>query len=98
MRVTHHPEAENELIDTARFYERRVKTLGTQFIDAADKAVSVILEAPERWSVIEKDVRRYQMRRFPFAIYYRILNDHVRILAFKHHSRHPDIWRKRLEE
>jgi hypothetical protein len=36
------------------------------------------------------------MPRFPYAIYYRVLPDHVRILAFKHHSRHPDYWRYRL--
>ena len=38
------------------------------------------------------------MPRFPYAIYYRGLPDHLRILAFKHHSRHPDYWRYRLSE
>jgi hypothetical protein len=60
--------------------------------------VRIIQEAPERWNVIEADVRRYLMPRFPYAIYYRIYPDHLRILAFKHHSRHPDYWRDRLTE
>lgn len=38
------------------------------------------------------------MPRFPYAIYYRILSDQLRILAFKHHSRHPDYWRYRLSD
>jgi hypothetical protein len=53
---------------------------------------------PERWNVIEADVRRYLMPRFPYALYYRVLSDHIRILAFKHNSRHPDYWRYRLPD
>jgi hypothetical protein len=34
----------------------------------------------------------------PYAIYYRVLPNHIRILAFKHHSRHPDYWRHRLSK
>jgi plasmid stabilization system protein ParE len=96
MRLIHHPDAEKELIEAALFYERRVPTLGAQFLDAADRAIRAIQEAPGRSGIIEADVRRYLMPRFPYAIYYRILPDHLRILAFKHHSRHPDYWRYRL--
>ncbi|MGB8170631.1 MAG: type II toxin-antitoxin system RelE/ParE family toxin [Chthoniobacteraceae bacterium] len=98
MRLIYHPDAEAELIGAAQFYERRVPTLGAQFLNATEIAIRAIVEAPERWSVIEMDVRRYHMPRFPYAIYYRALSDHLRILAFKHHSRHPDYWRYRLSE
>jgi toxin ParE1/3/4 len=98
MHLIHHPDAEEELIEAARYYEQEVPTLGVQFLDAVDRAVAVILSEPERWRLIEADVRRYLMPRFPFAIYYRVLPDHVRILAFKHHSRHPDYWRYRITD
>ena len=98
MPLIYHPDAEAELIEAAQFYERRVPTLGAQLLDATDRAVRVIQEAPEQWSVIEADVRHYIMPRFPYSIYYRILSDHLRILAFKHHSRHPDYWRYRLSD
>lgn len=65
-----------------QFYERRVSTLGAQFLDAADAAINSVRNAPERWRIIEADVRRYLMSRFPYALYYRVLSDHVRILAF----------------
>lgn len=98
MCLTYHPEAEAELIEAAQFYERRVQALGAQFLDAVDLAVRTIQKSPDRWSIIEGDVRHYLMPRFPYAIYYRALSDHIRILAFKHHSRHPDYWRGRLRE
>ena len=98
MRLTYHPDAEAELIEAAQFYEGRVPVLGVQFLDAIERAIAIIIEAPDRWSIIEEDVRHYLMPRFPFAIYYRVLSDHIRILAFKHHSRHPGYWRYRLSE
>jgi plasmid stabilization system protein ParE len=98
MRLIYHPEAEAELIAAARFYEQKVSMLGAQFLDAADRGIGIIVEAPERWNLIAEDVRRYLIPRFPFAIYYRVHPGHIHILAFKHHSRHPDYWRHRLSE
>ena len=69
--------------------------LGAEFLNAVDDAIAKILQAPTRWRVIEADVRRYLMPRFPFAIYYRVLSDHVRILAIKQHSRFPNYWSER---
>jgi hypothetical protein len=87
VRLIYHPDAEAELIESARFYEQRVPSLGGQFLDAAELAIGAILEV---------GVRRYLMPRFPFAVYYRVWPDHLRILAFKHHSRDPDYLRYRL--
>jgi hypothetical protein len=70
----------------------------TGSLDAAELATGAILDAPQRWSLIEAGVRRYLMPRFPFAVYYRAYPEHVRILAFKHHSRDPEYWRYRLSE
>ena len=98
MRLIYHPDAETKLIEATQFYERRVPDLGAQFLDAADCAIGVIQDAPERWSIIERDIRHYLMPRFPYAIYNRALRDEIRILAFKHHSRHPDYWRYRISE
>ena len=96
MRLIYHPDAEAELIEAAQFYETRVPQLGADFLKVADRALSLILQAPERWRIIETDVRRYSMPRFPYSIYYRALPDELRILAFAHHRRHPDYWRDRL--
>ncbi|HEY0968033.1 MAG TPA: type II toxin-antitoxin system RelE/ParE family toxin [Opitutaceae bacterium] len=95
LEIVQHPDATAELIGAARFYNGKVPTLGIQFLDAVDEAVAVIATAPTRWSIVEEDVRRYLIPRFPFAIYYRVLPDQIRILSFKHHSRHPDYWRYR---
>jgi plasmid stabilization system protein ParE len=86
------------LIEAGKVYEQNVPILGAQFFDAVDEAVAIIAAAPERWRIVESDVRRFLIPRFPYAIYYRVHFDHVRILAFKHHSRHPEYWRERISD
>jgi len=65
MRLIYHPAAEAELIEAAQFYERRINSLGAQFLEAADRVNKRILEEPERCRTIEEDVRLFQMPRFP---------------------------------
>jgi hypothetical protein len=44
MRLIYHPDAEAELIESARFYEQRVPSLGGQFLNAVELAIGAILE------------------------------------------------------
>jgi hypothetical protein len=57
--------------------------------------VARVLLTPERWRVIEEDIRRYHVKRFTYSIMYRVEQNKLRILAFKHHSRHPEYWKRR---
>lgn len=98
MRLIYHPDAEAELVAAARFYQQQVPGLGAEFLAAIDGAIGVIQDVLDRWKIVEKGVRRYLVSRFPYGIYYRMLPGEVRILAFKHHSRHPGYWRGRLAD
>jgi hypothetical protein len=91
MRLSYHPDAEAELLDAVQFYSRKVQGLGNRFLSDFDVAIQTIHEAPERWPMVEADVRRY-------GIYFRVDGDNLRILVVKHHSRHPDYWKYRLDE
>jgi plasmid stabilization system protein ParE len=49
-----------------------------------------ILANPRQFAVVERDVRRCFVRRFPYSILFRIVDeDVVRALAIRHHRRHP---------
>lgn len=98
MRLTYHPEAEAELIEAALFYEARSPGLGERFLQEFDAAITQIERSPGLWPVVDDDLRSHTMRRFPFAIYYRVSGDELRILVVRHHRRHPDYWRHRLSE
>ena len=96
--MTHdfHPEAQLEYRDAAGFYENRQPGLGTAFTLDVEHAIRRILEAPERWPIIEEDVRRCLTRLFPYGIFYTIEQDSILILAVMHSSRMPGYWRNRL--
>ena len=90
MRVAWHPEAEDDVIEAARFYHRRVPGLGAEFLDSVDAAVAEVVRDPERFGIVKDDIRRCRVKRFPYCVYFRCISDTVRILVVKHHSRHPN--------
>ncbi|MEO6993441.1 MAG: type II toxin-antitoxin system RelE/ParE family toxin [Lacunisphaera sp.] len=67
-----HPEFESDLIDAARYYQTQRPALGSEFLDEAEKAVEVIMGAPERWPSRISGIRRLQLERFSYLIRYRI--------------------------
>ena len=91
MRLVYHPDAAEELVESAQFYESRVPGLGLEFLDEIDRAVTLIASAPEQYILVRGNIRRFSIKRFPYAIYYRILPGVLRVLVIKHHSRHPDL-------
>ncbi|MGL4462664.1 MAG: type II toxin-antitoxin system RelE/ParE family toxin [Planctomycetia bacterium] len=96
MRLIYHPEAEAEAAEAARYYETRSPGLGVRFSLEFEAAVAAILSAPDRWPIVEGHLRCYTVSRFPYALYYLVVGDELRILVVKHHRRHPDYWRRRV--
>jgi len=47
MKIIFHPEASEEKLESARFYEARVEGLGADFLDAVQQATDRILQFSE---------------------------------------------------
>jgi plasmid stabilization system protein ParE len=60
--------------------------------------ISKIVATPERWRVLEEDVRRCLVNVFPYSVLYTIETDYVLIVAFIHGKRQPGYWRSRLKK
>lgn len=84
--------AELEMLDAARYYELQATGLGTDFIDKIGAAIQDISENPERWPIIKDSIRRRLVRRFPYALLYRVDPDEVIVQATMHLRRRPDYW------
>jgi hypothetical protein len=59
--------------------------------------VAKIRASPERWRILEGNVRRCLTRVFPYAVLYSIETDYVLIIAVMHCRREPGYWRDRLK-
>ena len=89
------PEAQADLIEARDWYTRQRAELGDEFVDAAEELLEQIRAAPESYAQALKNVRRAKVRRFPYVVYYRILDDRTEVLAVLHGSRDPRVWQRR---
>jgi toxin ParE1/3/4 len=90
--VSFHPLAERELNDAAQYYESNGAGLGAAFLTEVQRCCDGIVEYPRAGLVMTGSVRRRLIRRFPYALLYRIREDQVRILAVMNLKRRPGYW------
>ncbi len=70
--------------------------LGRDFVDEFERQVLKIAANPGRYMILERDVRRALMQRFPYLIYFRQPRaDVIRITVVKYARRHPAYGRER---
>ena len=83
------------MLDAAHFYEEQASGLGDEFLQKVESAFQDIAANPERWAVINHEVRRRLVYRFPYAILYRVEPSEVVVLAVAHLRRRPEYWMER---
>jgi toxin ParE1/3/4 len=88
-------EAEEDLADAKRWYQRQRAGLEEEFRVCVEEALTFLEQAPEAHPVLYKGVRKTLIRRFPYAIFYQVEEDHVAVLAVLHKRRHPRTWQSR---
>ena len=95
MTFSFHPEAELEFLEAINYYEDRERGLGYDFAIEVFNTIQNIVNYPTAWPIIEQDMRRCLVNRFPYGVIYSVEHDEVFILAVMHLRRHPDYWKKR---
>jgi plasmid stabilization system protein ParE len=95
LQIVFRPQAEAESIEARRWYEQRRSGLGKEFARAVNEVVGRILENPFAFPPVRGQIRRAMLRRFPYAVCFRIAADRIVVLAVIHGRRHPRRWRTR---
>jgi len=83
------PNARNDVVDAARWYEHRRAGLGIEFLLELDAALERAGTTPLAYRVRLEGLRRVALRRFPYSVYFRVLEDGIEIHAVLHHRRAP---------
>ena len=89
------PAAAADVEDAWRWYEARRDGLGEEFLGVVEATLAQIEGHPESAPVVYRDIRRQLLRRFPYGLFYRLLEGQVVIVACFHAKRDPRIWRTR---
>jgi hypothetical protein len=95
MTFSFHPEAKDEFNEAIEYYEDCESGLGYDFSIEVHAAKQNIVNYPTAWPIVEEDVRRCLVNRFPYGIIYSIERGEIFILAVMHLRRHPDYWKTR---
>jgi len=90
------PTAEQDLIDGYHFYELQRAGLGRYFFDTLSSDIESLEFFCGTHPVVFGQFRLLS-KRFPFAVYYRIENDTVRIYAVLDCRSNPAWLRKRIQ-
>jgi plasmid stabilization system protein ParE len=87
------PSAQSDLFDAAVAYELEREGLGARFEAQVDRLFTRISSRPLQFAQIsDEGVRRALVRVFPYAIFFIIVEDRVRVFAVLHQHRQPEAW------
>ena len=95
MNVLFHPDAESELNTAIDYYEAVENGLGFDFSLEIVSTIGRIIDFPKAWLVIEGEIRRALVKRFPYGILYAEDQHNIFIIAVMHLHRDPGYWKYR---
>lgn len=95
MRITILGAAESDLEAGYRFYESQADGLGTYFLDTLYSDIDSLAYFAGMHRIV-LGYHRLLSKRFPFAIYYRVVNEEAIVFAVLDCRRNPSWIRKKL--
>ena len=94
-------QAREDIREGARWYDQRDPAVRARFLNTVGGAFDTILEAPERWPLVQglppnRRMRYYVISVFPYTVVYqRRDEDTVEIVAVAHQKRRRLYWERR---
>ena len=81
MKVIFHPDAYDEMLESARFFEEKSPGLGLDLIAAIQDAARRVAKFPKSGVIEEVNIRRCLVHGFPFTILYEASKDNIYVAA-----------------
>ena len=88
-------EAYAEILEAREWYAGQAAGLELEFARAVDAALATVARFPEGFPLVDGNIRRALLRRFPYQLLYYQEGADLVVLACYHHRRDPDGWRSR---
>ena len=82
------------MLEVHRWYEARRQGLGDEFAAAVDESIARIVANPFAYQRAHGETRRAVLRRFPYAIYFRVSARDIIVLGV-HGRQDPSRWQTR---
>lgn len=89
------PEAELDLQEAYSYFEKCRVGLGSDFMDCVGISLAKVSSNCEQYPIVYKSIRRVLINRFPFAIFYKMIDEVIVVFAVLDCAREPRTWRAR---
>ena len=98
MKVIFRPQAVEDIVEAAAWYEAHASGLGEQLTDEILKATHRATDNPELFRIVHRDgsIRRVLTNRFPYRIFFSVDGETLYVHAVLHGARHDRRWTERL--
>jgi len=95
------PEAIDEVVEAAVWYRARRPGLESEFLAELEHVLPLIGSSPASFPRLldlpeDMVIRRALLPRFPYAVIFMDLGEHIRVLAVAHAKRRPGYWLGRV--
>lgn len=87
--------AKSDVAEACSWYEARRTGLGHEFVDEIVVAYAAIEKQPLRFLAMLDDIRMAVVHRFPYLIYFVVLQRGISVIAVLHGHRDPQVWQRR---
>jgi plasmid stabilization system protein ParE len=84
--------AEGDIEASFLWYRERNVLIADGFRAEVFDAIDTIAESPLSWPADEERNRHRVLHRFPYSVFYEVVEHTVTILAVAHHRRKPGYW------
>lgn len=86
------PAVYKELEEVQDWYEQKQPGLGDRFEDCIKTTLDRILQVPFVPPIVRGNVRRIEMKTFPYTLFYYVNGNKINVIRLLHKRRNPDHW------
>ncbi len=83
------PEVEDDAVAGYAWYEEKTRGLGDEFLRTFYACANEVQRAPLLSPKLHQEFRRRLLRRFPYAVYFRIEDEEIVVFGLFHCARDP---------
>jgi plasmid stabilization system protein ParE len=89
------PAAARDIRSAYVWYEGEREGLGEEFLAEVRATIGAVLDAPEAYPALHRQTRRALVHRFPYGLFFRMVDGFVVFVSCTHTRKNPEIWKRR---
>jgi plasmid stabilization system protein ParE len=91
--VTFLPRARDDFDNACEWYAERSNRAAARLRETVNDTLTKIADHPLLFAKIDDQHHEVSLRKFPFRLIYRVVDDEILVVALVHATRDPDSWK-----